>query len=117
MSGIVQAAAAFVAALGAADLDGLSDAQRIDELTALESVKAAAAARQARVTDAFARSQRARLVAAGSSADEVSRSVCAQVGLARRDSPTKGNRHVGFGPRPGPGTAGSVAGAGAGPDQ
>lgn len=96
MSGIVQAAAAFVAALAAADLDGLSDAERIDELTALESVKAAAAARQARVTDAFARSQRARLVAAGSSAAEVSRSVCAQVGLARRDSPTKGNRHVGL---------------------
>lgn len=96
MSGIVQAAAAFVAALAAADLDGLSDAERIDELTALESVKAAAAARQARVTDAFARSQRARLVAAGSSAAEVSRSVCVQVGLARRDSPTKGNRHVGL---------------------
>jgi hypothetical protein len=96
MSGIVQAAAAFVAALAAADLGGLSDAERIDELTALESVKAAAAARQARVTDAFARSQRARLVAAGSSAAEVSRSVCAQVGLARRDSPTKGNRHVGL---------------------
>ena len=74
----------------------LPDAERIDELTALERVKSAAFARQARVTDAFARSQRARLVAAGSKPADISRSVCGQVGLARRDSPHKGNRHVGL---------------------
>src|SRR6478672_5136715 len=96
MSKVVEAAAAFVAALAAAGLDELTDPERIDELTALERVKSAAFARQARVTDAFARSQRARLVEAGSKSADISRPVCGQVGLARRDSPTKGNRHVGL---------------------
>jgi hypothetical protein len=96
MSSIVEAAAAFLAAVAAAGLDELTDAERIDELTALERVKSAAFARQARVTDAFAGSQRALLVAAGSKPGEISRSVCGQVGLARRDSAHKGNRHVGL---------------------
>src|SRR6476661_7163921 len=96
MSTITEAVAAFIAALASADVDDLPDADRIDELTALEQVKAAAFARQARVTDAFTRSQRARLIAAGSKAADATRSVCGQVGLARRDSPHKGNRHVGL---------------------
>ena len=96
MSRIAETVAAFIAALASADIDDLPDADRIDELTALEQLKAAAFARQVRVTDAFARSQRARLLAAGSKASEASRSVCGQVGLARRDSPHKGNRHVGL---------------------
>ena len=96
MSSIVEAAAAFLAALAGAGLDGLTDAERIDELTALERVKSAAFARQAQVTDGFAGSQRALLVAAGSKPGEISRSVCGQVGLARRDSAHKGNRHVGW---------------------
>jgi len=96
MSSIAETVAAVIAALASADIEDLPDADRIDELTALEQLKAAAFARQVRVTDAFARSQRARLVAAGSKAAEASRSVCGQVGLARRDSPHKGNRHVGW---------------------
>jgi hypothetical protein len=96
MSRIVEAAAAFIALLAEADVAGLSDAERVDELTAVERVKAAVAARQARVTDAFAVSQRAALVAAGSSVADASRSVCAQVALARRDSPSRGDRHVGL---------------------
>ena len=96
MLSIVEAAAAFVAALAAAGLDELTDAERIDELTALERVKSAAFARQARVTDAFAGSQRARLMTAGAKLAEISRSVCGQVGLARRDSAHMGNRHVGL---------------------
>ena len=96
MSSIVEAAAAFVAALAAAGLDELTDAERIEELTALERVKSAAFARQARVTDAFAGSQRALLIEAGAKPAEISRSVCGQVGLARRDSAHKGNRHVGL---------------------
>ncbi len=74
----------------------LTDAQRVDLLTALERVKSAAAAAQARVTDAFARSQRARLVAAGADARDARRSVAAQVALARRDAPRLGGRHVGL---------------------
>lgn len=96
LSAITEAAAAFIAVLAAANVDSLADPERVDELTALERVKSAAFARQAMVTDAFARSQQARLLAAGSKPADVSRSVCAQVGLARRDSPTKGNRHVGL---------------------
>ena len=65
MSSIAETVAAVIAALASADIDDLPDADRIDELTALEQLKAAAFARQVRVTDAFARSQRARLLAAG----------------------------------------------------
>ena len=63
MSSIAETVAAFIAALASADIEDLPDADRIDELTALEQLKAAAFARQVRVTDAFARSQRARLLA------------------------------------------------------
>jgi hypothetical protein len=101
MSKVVEAAAAFVAALAAAGLDELTDPERIDELTALERVKSAAFARQARVTDAFARSQRARLVEAGSKSADISRSVCGQVGLGRRDSAHKGEPARRVGAQPG----------------
>lgn len=96
MSTIAEAAAAFLAALAAAGVDGVPDAARIDELAVLERVKGAVAARQARVTDAFAVSQQAALTAAGVKAAEASRSVCAQVALARQDAPARGNRHVGL---------------------
>lgn len=96
MSTIADAAAAFLAALLSAPVDGVDDAARVDELAVLERVKGAVAARQARVTDAFAVSQRAVLGAVGVSPVEVSRSVCGQVALARRDSAARGNRHVGL---------------------
>ncbi|WP_420120236.1 DUF222 domain-containing protein, partial [Nakamurella sp.] len=96
MSTIADAAAAFLAALLSAPVDGAGDAARVDELAVLERVKGAVAARQARVTDAFAVSQRAVLGAVGVSPVEVSRSVCGQVALARRDSAARGNRHVGL---------------------
>ncbi len=95
MSTIQEAAAAFVALLAGSGVDG-ADAQLVDELTALERVKSAVGARQARVTDTLAQSQRAKLMEAGARGRDASRSVCAQVGLARRDSPQKGNRHVGL---------------------
>jgi len=85
---------AMVALLAA--VDAASDPERIELLTALERVKGAAAAAQARLTDAFAVSQRARLIEAGSTSGEASRSITAQVGLARRDSSHKGSRHVGL---------------------
>jgi hypothetical protein len=88
-------AVAFIAMLAALDTAG-SDADHIDELTALEALKAAISARQARVTDAFAVSHRSKLIKAGSTSTDARRSVCAQIGLARRDSPSKGNRHVGL---------------------
>lgn len=81
--------------LAAAGLDELTDAERIDERTRWSGWKSAAFARQAQVTDAFAASQRALLVAAGRSR-EISRSVCGQVVVVLADSAHKGNRHVGL---------------------
>jgi hypothetical protein len=89
------AIAAVIAMLAELDTN-VSDAERIDRLTALERVKSAVAAAQARFTDAFNRSQLPRLVEGGADARDAQRSVCAQVGLARRDSPHKGGRHVGL---------------------
>ena len=88
-------AVAFRALLAALDIPG-SDADRIDEITALEQLKTAISARQARLTDAFAMSHRAELIRAGMKPVDARRSVCAQIALARRDSPHKGNRHVGL---------------------
>ena len=76
--------------------DAVSDAERVDQLRALEELKSAAAAAQARVTVAFDRSQRADQEAAGVSARRVGAGVAAQVALARRDSPVKGARHLGL---------------------
>ncbi len=70
------------------------DAERVDQIRLLEEVKAAAAAAQARVTTTFAASQRAAQVAAGVRADQLGRGVTAQVGLAKRESPTRAARYV-----------------------
>ncbi|HEY5847734.1 MAG TPA: DUF222 domain-containing protein [Microlunatus sp.] len=83
---------ADLAALDAAD----TDPERVDQLTTLERVKSAVAAAQVRITDAFAVSQRAKLVKLGTDSADARRSITAQVGLARRDSPFKGGRHVGL---------------------
>jgi len=91
----VDQAVAFIAMLAALDTTG-TDTEHIDELTALEALKSAISARQARITDAFATSHRAKLIKAGSTPADARRSVCAQIALARRDSPSKGNRHVGL---------------------
>jgi hypothetical protein len=78
------------------DLDGadLADAQRIALLTALEELKSATAAAQARVTVAFDTSQRAECVTE-TEERQCRLSVAAQVALARRESPHAGNRHLG----------------------
>ncbi len=73
------------------DLDaGVGDAERVDQLRLLEELKGAAAAAQARVTSAFARSQ------VEADPAQEGRGVAAQVALARRDSPHRGGRHVGL---------------------
>ena len=81
---------------GRAAGERLSDAERIDLLGALEGLKAAAAAAQARVTAAFAASQRSAMTAADVPAGEQGRSISAQVALARRVSPRQGSRHLGL---------------------
>ena len=76
---------------GAAD-----DAERIDQIRQLEELKGAAAAAQARLTVTFADSQRHAQQQAGVRASDVGKGIAAQVGLARRDSPVKGARHLGL---------------------
>ena len=82
--------------LGGVTGEGVDDAERIDQLSLLESIKGAASAAQARVTVAFDSSQRETQAAAGVPVRERGRGVAAQVALARRDSPSRGSRHLGL---------------------
>ena len=75
---------------------GVPDAERIDQIGLLESIKSAAAGAQARVSAAFAASQRASQAASGVPARERGRGVAAQIALARKESPARGSRHLGF---------------------
>ncbi len=84
---------ALVVALGRLEVAD-RDAQRVDQIRALEEVKAAAAAAQARVATAFAASQRAAQAVAGVPAGERGRGVAAQVGLAKRESPARAARYL-----------------------
>jgi hypothetical protein len=74
----------------------VDDDERIDQLRALERVKAACAAAQARVTTAFAASQRVAQRAAGVKPRDIGKGIGAQVALARMDSRFKGGRHLGL---------------------
>jgi hypothetical protein len=73
-----------------------SDAERIDLITALEALKGAAAAAQARLTVAFDASQRSEQADQGVPAKKQGLGVASQVALARRDSPNRGARHLGL---------------------
>ncbi len=73
-----------------------SDVERIDLISALESLKGAAAAAQARLTVAFEASQRSEQATRGVPAKKQGLGVAGQVALARRDSPNKGARHLGL---------------------
>jgi hypothetical protein len=73
-----------------------TDAERVDLLTALERLKAAAAAAQARVTVAFEVSQRADQARNGAPARDQGRGIAGQVALARRESAHRGSRHLGL---------------------
>ena len=80
-----------------AELDqDVDDAVRIDRIRALEGLKAAVAAAQARETAAFAGSQRAAQLANGMPADRADRGIAMQVGLARRISHHQAQRYVGW---------------------
>ena len=68
-----------------AALEGGSDAERIDLIGALESLKAAAAAAQARLAVEFADSQEAAQAASGVPARDLCSGVASQIALARRD--------------------------------
>ncbi|MDF2824221.1 MAG: conserved repeat family protein, partial [Mycobacterium sp.] len=76
--------------------DEMSQAGRIARIAELERLKSAHAAEQARLTMAFDRARRAEEQAAGMVAAKRGRGVGSEIALARRDSPNKGARHVGF---------------------
>lgn len=93
--------------LSAADLDELvvalgessdveSDAERIDLLAAMERVKGALSAAQARLTVDFKASQLAEQKASGVRRRDLGKGIAAQIGLARHVSPYRGSGLVGF---------------------
>ncbi|PRZ29511.1 uncharacterized protein DUF222, partial [Antricoccus suffuscus] len=76
--------------------DSMSDAVRIDQIRALEELKAAAAAAQARLAVSFHASQRDQQAAAGTPRRRLGRGVGEQIAAARRDAPRKGGQHLGL---------------------
>lgn len=78
-----------------ADTDA-DDRARIALLSALESLKAAAAAAQARIAVEFDRSQRQEQREAGVPSAQVGVGIAEQIALARRESPTRGSRLLGL---------------------
>ncbi len=85
----------LAAALRALDRD-VDDAVRVDRIRALEVLKAAASAAQARDAADLHASQRRLQAEAGVPTHELGRGVAAQVALARRDSPHRGGQHLGL---------------------
>ncbi|MCZ9884260.1 HNH endonuclease [Arthrobacter sp. B2a2-09] len=75
---------------------GTDSTELINQLRGLEDLKSAVAGLQARVAVAFDSAQRSTEADLGVPADERGRGVGAQVALARRESPTRGSRLVGF---------------------
>jgi hypothetical protein len=77
-------------------LPATTDSDRVDQLRALEELKAAACAAQARIAARLDHSQREEQAALGEPARRLGRGVAALVALARRESPTKGAQHLGL---------------------
>lgn len=84
------------ASLAAHDGAGLSEAELVDHLTAMEQLKSALAAAQARVTASLAASRSAREAARGVPTPRRCRGLGNEVGLARRESPVRGRQHLGL---------------------
>ena len=76
--------------------DTLDEAALVEEISRLERVKSAAAAGQARAAAALDALRRAAEAAAGVPRAKQGRGVGSEVALARRDSPARGSRHLGF---------------------
>lgn len=73
---------------------GLDDAGRVDAIRALERLTCVATAAQAALAAELDASQRAAQAAAGVPAARQGRGVAAQVALARRESPHRGQQHL-----------------------
>ncbi len=88
----LQSAIDALARLDAAD----DDTERIDRIRLLEELKAAAAAAQAKEAAAFAASQKRIQVAGGVPPKDAGKGIASQVALAKRESPARGRRYVGW---------------------
>jgi hypothetical protein len=73
---------------------GLDDPRRIDTIRALEELVCVATAAQAALSAELDRSQRDQQRIAGVPAGQQGRGIAAQVALARRESPHRGQRHL-----------------------
>jgi hypothetical protein len=88
--------AGWKSSLARHDGAAMTDAELIDAVRELEELKAAAAAAQARITAAFDTAQREHARPhVRQDPRRLSRSISAQVGLARRESPARGQQHLG----------------------
>ena len=88
--------AAWLDALAVDDVSELTSAALIDQLAALERLKSAAAARQARLAVQLDSQQRRDEADRGVPAARRGRGVASQVALARRESPFRGRQHLGL---------------------
>ncbi|GJO30927.1 HNH endonuclease [Mycobacterium marinum] len=80
-----------------ATVDPAADqAALVERIAELERVKSAAAAGQARAAAALNTARRAAESAAGVPAAQRGRGLANEIALARRDSPARGSRHLGF---------------------
>jgi hypothetical protein len=68
----------------------------VERIAELERVKSAAAAGQARAAAALDAARRAAEAVEGIPAARRGRGIASEIALARRDSPARGNRHLGF---------------------
>ena len=83
--------------MGAAILEHMFDeAQMVQRIAALERAKSAAAAEQAVLTAELDATRRQREAAAGVPAAKRGKGLASEIALARRDSPNRGDRHLGF---------------------
>ncbi len=78
------------------DSTAAGEAELIGEIARLERLKSAAAAAQARLTAALADQRRIAEAAAGVPRAKQCRGLASEVALARRDSPSRGGRHLGL---------------------
>ncbi|TQR86015.1 DUF222 domain-containing protein [Mycobacterium hodleri] len=76
--------------------DVMDEAALIDRISVLERAKSAAAAEQAVLTAQLDTTRRAREAAAGVPAARRGKGLGSEIALARRDSPNRGGRHLGF---------------------
>ena len=97
VSGVLDARTIARWAAALVDVDrNATDEERITEIRELEVLKCAAEAAQSVLTADFDASQREEQALAGVPARQQGRGVAAQIALARRESPHKGQQHLGL---------------------